>query len=72
MLPLPRLRTVRLDRLMSRDELAKASGVSIPTIHRLEVDGEQAQFRTIRKLAQALGVEPAVLIGAVPSEVRNA
>jgi transcriptional regulator with XRE-family HTH domain len=44
--------------------LAERSGVARPTISRLENDHMPARFVTVRKLADALGVDPAELVGA--------
>jgi transcriptional regulator with XRE-family HTH domain len=44
--------------------LAERSGISRPTIARLERGDEEARFTTIWKLAAALGVEPGELVGA--------
>ena len=55
---LPRLRTVRIARALSQAELAQRSGVSRVSITRLESGDVDARFATIRKLAEALGVEP--------------
>lgn len=57
-----KLREWREKRAMTQDELAKASGVSRGTIIRLEA-GEQAHPPTVRKLAEALKIDPAELIG---------
>ena len=59
--PLPRLRAVRIARLLTQRELAAASGVSFTTVNRLERGDVPAELRTVRKLATALGVEPAAL-----------
>ena len=54
---LPRLKALRLQRMLSQRELAERAGVAHATIVRLEA-GAEAQYGTARKLAQALGVEP--------------
>jgi transcriptional regulator with XRE-family HTH domain len=59
----PRLKEWRDRRALSQDELAELSGVSRGTIANLELDRRISQPRTIRKLAQALSVEPADLYG---------
>jgi len=58
-----KLQDARLAKFWSRDELAKASGIHRDHIGRLE-RGYQGESRppTIRKLAQALGVDPAELV----------
>lgn len=57
-----RLRELRERRALSQYELAEQSGVSRQTVIRLENGGE-SQPRTVRKLAEFFGVEPAELIG---------
>ena len=57
-----RLRELRLTRLLSMRELEELSGVSYNTIWRLETGRTGAQPRTIRRIAAALGVEPAELV----------
>jgi transcriptional regulator with XRE-family HTH domain len=57
-----RLKDLRRERVLSLRELEEVSGVSYNTIWRL-VDGRQgAHPRTVRKLAEALGVQPSELI----------
>ena len=56
------LRRLRRERAMSLRELGGKTGVAYDTIHRLELGKQQAQPRTIRKLADALGVEPRELM----------
>jgi transcriptional regulator with XRE-family HTH domain len=63
--PLPRLREIREWRALSLRELGDRAGVAYATLWRLE-QGQGAQPRTIRKLATALGVEPADLMGPMP------
>ena len=57
-----RLRELRRQRVLSMRELEEEAGVSYNTIWRLENGKTAAQPRTIRKIAQALGVEPRELI----------
>ena len=57
-----RLRELRRQRVLSMRELEEVSGVSYNTVWRLENGKTGAQPRTIRKIARALGVEPAELI----------
>jgi transcriptional regulator with XRE-family HTH domain len=57
-----RLRELRRQKVLSMRELEEMSGVSYNTIWRLENGVTGAQPRTIRKIAQALGVEPAELV----------
>ena len=58
-----KLQRLRLERFLSRDELANASGIHRDHIGRLE-RGYEGESRppTIRKLAEALGVEPRELL----------
>jgi transcriptional regulator with XRE-family HTH domain len=57
-----RLRELRHTRVLSLHELEAKSGVSYATIHRLEHGKTSAHPRTIRKLAEALGVDPSELL----------
>jgi len=57
-----RLRRLRQDQALSLRDLAQTTGVAFDTINKLELGRRQAQPRTIRKLAQALGVEPKKLM----------
>jgi predicted transcriptional regulator len=60
---LPSLRRIRHERALSIAELAERSGVNKNTISRLESRGLEPRYATIRKLAQALEVEPRTLMG---------
>ncbi len=51
-----KLRDIRLNRGLSQEELHQITGVSRDTISRLETGRRSAQPRTLRKLAEALGV----------------
>jgi transcriptional regulator with XRE-family HTH domain len=57
-----RLKELRRERVLSLRELEERSGVSYNTIWRLEDGRQGAHLRTVRKLAEALGVEPSELI----------
>lgn len=57
-----RLRELRKDKVLSMRELEELAGVSYNTIWRLEAGRQGAHPKTIRKLAEALGVEPRELI----------
>jgi transcriptional regulator with XRE-family HTH domain len=57
-----RLRELRREQVLSLRELEEKSGVSYNTIWRLEDGRQGAHPRTIRKLADALGVEPRELV----------
>jgi HTH-type transcriptional regulator, competence development regulator len=56
------LRRLRRDRALSLRELGELSGVAFDAINKLELSKRAAQPRTIRKLAEALGVEPRELM----------
>ena len=58
-----KLKEVRTRRLLTQDELAEKAGVSQSTIANIERDNAEPQFRTIRKLAKALDIEPTELLG---------
>ena len=57
-----RLRTVRLERALSQQDLEAMSGVAQATISALEKEKRPARPSTVRKLAAALGVEPVELM----------
>jgi ribosome-binding protein aMBF1 (putative translation factor) len=57
-----RLRRLRAERALSLRALAQMSGVSYDTINKLELGRRPAHASTIRKLANALGVEPRELM----------
>ncbi len=58
-----RLEQARKRRVMSQEELAKAAGVPVVTISRIENGHTEApRPSTTRKLATALGVDPAWLV----------
>ena len=57
-----KLRQLRRQKVLSMRELEEKSGVSYNTVWRLETKRTGAQPRTIRKLADALGVEPEELL----------
>ena len=57
-----RLRELRRQKVLSMRELEEISGVSYNTIWRLETGKTGAQPRTIRRIADALGVDAAELV----------
>ena len=57
-----RLRDLRKRALMSQRELAKRSGVGVTTIVRIERIQVEPHGSTIRKLAEALGIDPYELV----------
>ena len=60
-----RLRGLRRAQALSQRELSSMKGIAFDTISRLETGKQRAQPRTIRKLADALGVEPRELMKGV-------
>jgi transcriptional regulator with XRE-family HTH domain len=59
-----KLKKLREDRAYSMRELAELAGVHYNTVHRIEHGQGNVHPRTLRKLAEALGVEPKDLRGA--------
>ena len=59
-----RLKELRRQKVLSMRELEEMSGVSYNTIWRLENGLTGAQPRTIRRIAEVLGVDPAELLEA--------
>jgi transcriptional regulator with XRE-family HTH domain len=64
------LRRIRLANFLSQAELARRSGVHALTITRLESGRTAPSTRTVRALAEALGIQPGEL--ATPEEVAEA
>lgn len=56
------LKAVREAKGINRTQLAKAGGMSRNTIWYLEEDARVARWKTVEKLANALGVEPLMLL----------
>ena len=57
-----KLRELRRRKMLSLRELEQRSGVAFDNINKLENEHRRAQPRTLRKLAEALGVEPHELV----------
>jgi transcriptional regulator with XRE-family HTH domain len=57
-----KLRQLSVERALSLRALAERSGVAFDTINKLELGHRPARLVTIRKLAEALEVEPKELI----------
>ncbi len=64
--PLSRLLLVRRRALMTQQELSDRSGISRAAISAIEALKAEPEFSTIRKLAAALGCEPADLMEPEP------
>jgi transcriptional regulator with XRE-family HTH domain len=57
-----RLRKLRRERALSQRDFARASGVGLDTVNKVETGVRDALPVTLRKLADALGVEPRELM----------
>ncbi len=57
-----RLRQLRVEKALSLRALGERSSVAFDTINKLELGQRPARLSTIRKLAEALGVEPRELM----------
>lgn len=57
-----RLRELRRERAISQEDLESMTGVTQATISALECGKRGARPRTVRKLAEALGVNPKELM----------
>ncbi len=68
-----RVRSVRDRRVWTQGDLARESGVPVVTISRIENDRHEGQPRpsTVRRLAAALGVEPAWVLFGEEGETAN-
>jgi transcriptional regulator with XRE-family HTH domain len=58
-----KLKEIRIQRLLTQEELAEKAGVSAATVVNVERNNQEPHFRTIRKLAKALEIEPTELLG---------
>lgn len=58
------LRRLREARLLTQAELGEAAGVHRDQVSRIERNEVEPRFSTIRKLGEALGVEPSELTKA--------
>jgi transcriptional regulator with XRE-family HTH domain len=56
------VKRVRERALLTQEELAARAGIGLTTLNRIENDRAEPHFRTIRKLAKALSVDPAELL----------
>jgi transcriptional regulator with XRE-family HTH domain len=57
-----RLKRQRTRRALTQAELADRAGVTTATVARIERDEIEPRMTTLRKLAEALGVDPAELV----------
>jgi len=53
-----KLRWLRVERALSQQDLERMTGIAQSTISNLELGNRPARLSTIRKLAEALNVEP--------------
>ncbi len=63
-----RLRQLRRERALSQRDLSRMTGVAHDSISQLETGKREAQPKTIRKLAEALRVEPKELMESIEGE----
>ena len=59
------VKRAREQALLTQQELADRAGIGLTTLNRIENDRAEPHFRTIRKLAAALGVDPSELVKGV-------
>ena len=57
-----RLRRLREERALRQEDLAKLAGIGQNTVNRIEKNRTEPHMTTIRKLADALEVDPAELV----------
>jgi transcriptional regulator with XRE-family HTH domain len=58
-----KLKEVRTRRLLTQIELAEKASVNHSTVVNIERNQVEPHFRTIRKLAKALDIDPTALLG---------
>jgi transcriptional regulator with XRE-family HTH domain len=56
------VRELRVGKFMTQEELARAAGISLRQLVRIERNEVEPRFSTIRKLAGVLGIEPSALL----------
>jgi transcriptional regulator with XRE-family HTH domain len=56
------VRKLRIERFMSQAELSQVAGVSPAHLGRIERNEHDPHLSTIRKIAEALGVDPSALV----------
>ncbi len=56
------LKRERERKVLTQKLLGEKAGVGYPTISRIENDRVEPNFSTIRKLAEALGIDPSELV----------
>ncbi len=56
-----RIRRLREQRLLTQRELAERAGIGPVTLHRIESGKVVPRLRTLRRLAEALGIPPEAL-----------
>jgi transcriptional regulator with XRE-family HTH domain len=69
---LTRLRELRQRAFLTQAELGQKAGMSEATINRLESGKHEARISTVRRLAEALGVPPAELVGQESQDTKRA
>jgi transcriptional regulator with XRE-family HTH domain len=57
-----RLKDLRIQRALTQQELADKAGVGKNTVNRIERNDTEPHMSTLRKLAEALNVDPAKLV----------
>ena len=57
-----RLRQLRERKALRQEDLAELAGVGKNTVNRIEKNRTEPHMTTVRKLAEALGVDPAELV----------
>lgn len=62
------LKELREERYLSQEDLANKSKTTLSTVNRLENGKQKPRFKTIRKLAKALKVNPSVIVFKVSGD----
>ena len=58
-----RLKTLRIRRALTQQELAERAGISKTALNRIELNKAEPHMSTLRKLANTLDVDPTELLG---------
>ncbi len=57
-----RLKILRIRRALTQQELAEKAGISSNALNRIELNKAEPHMSTLRKLAEALDVDPSELV----------
>lgn len=66
-----RIKTLRLERRMTREELSEAADISVSFIYEIETGKKSFSVYTLKRLTEALGVSTDYILGDEEENVDN-